>query len=44
MISLLECTSYGNGFEISEELWSDLSRNTYYGEGGASFLDTQLVL
>lgn len=30
--------SYGNDFEISEELWNDLSHNTYNGEDRAFML------
>lgn len=32
------CLSYGEYFQVSEDLWNDLSHNTYDGEGKSSFL------
>lgn len=32
------CLSYGNDFEVSEDLWNDLLRNTYDGEGRVAWL------
>lgn len=32
------CLSHGHDFEVSEDLWNDLSRNLYDGEGKATLL------
>lgn len=32
------CLSHGRDFEVSDDVFNDLSRHTYDGEGGVDFL------
>lgn len=43
-VCLLECMSYGNNFEILEELSNNLSHKTYDGEATYPWLGMQSAL